>query len=110
MDEMIQTEADALTDIYESIDENYGQCLCQVEIYGKDNYWTGQDGTRYKIKQMKRTHIHNCIKMLERKLIRDEQYLDSCCVDYIKSRISNLRNKLTRRGLKQPSEYWIHYM
>ena len=114
MEEMIQTEADALTDMYESMDENSGQCECQAEIYGKDDYWTGQDGTRYQIKQMTRTHIHNCIKMLERKLIRrsntDAEPLNSCCVDYIESRINDLRNELTRRGLKQPSEYWIHCM
>ena len=107
-EEQIQSEADALTDIYESMDENCGQCLCQAEVYGKDDYWIGQDGTRYKIAQMKRTHIHNCIKMLERKLIKDEPPLDSCCIDYIKSRIKDLRNELARRGLKQPSEYWIH--
>lgn len=74
------------------------QCLCQEELYGTGNTWIGYDKTHYNINTMAKRHIENCIRMLRRKLIKNEETLEECCYSYIESRIKDLENELDRRG------------
>ena len=75
------------------------ECYCEEEFYGTDNIWIGEDQTHYNISEMATRHIKNCIRMLERKLMRDET-LEECCISYIESRISTLKEELKKRGKK----------
>ena len=74
------------------------ECYCQEELYGTGNVWIGYDQTHYNINTMATRHIKNCIRMLERKLIREEETLEECCADYIKSRIDTLEEELEKRS------------
>ena len=75
------------------------ECYCQEQFYGTGNTWIGYDKTHYNINTMETRHIKNCIKMLRRKLIREEETLEDCCANYIESRISTLEEELEKRRL-----------
>jgi hypothetical protein len=76
------------------------ECICQEQLYGTGDTWIGQYQKHYKLGKMETRHIRNCIRMLQRKLVKEEDSLESCCVYYIESRIQDLKNELNKRRVK----------
>ena len=63
----------------------------------KNEMWETQDGEKLKISAMTTNHIHNCIRMLERKLERDTPYSSSDVDQLAECYLSLFKKELSKR-------------